>query len=87
MTETWKPKKLQLVKDGYDPDNCQGEALYYLDIKANTFTVLDKETFETINNGEIRLWSTKNNSHIFAYVVFIADMIQYFEKWNVNLNL
>lgn len=53
-TSTFKFKKTNLVKAGYDPANIS-EPLYYADSKSGQFKKLDKAAFKKINSGDIRL--------------------------------
>ncbi|XP_062564532.1 long-chain fatty acid transport protein 4-like isoform X1 [Armigeres subalbatus] len=52
MTGTFKLKKLDLQKEGFDP-NVIEDALFYLSTKG-TYESLTKEVFEQISRGEIR---------------------------------
>ena len=54
VTGTFKQRKLDLVKDGFDPANIT-DALYFNDIKQGTFVPLDRNLFERIRAGEVRL--------------------------------
>ncbi len=53
-TSTFKFKKTNLVKAGYDPANIS-EPLYYCAAGSREFTPLDKKAFKAINEGSIRL--------------------------------
>lgn len=53
-TSTFKFKKTNLVKAGFDPANVS-EPLYYADTASGMFKPIDAETFEKINSGDIRL--------------------------------
>ena len=53
-TSTFKFKKTNLVKAGYDRSNIS-EPLYYADSKSGQFKKLDKAAFKKINSGDIRL--------------------------------
>lgn len=52
MTGTFKLKKLDLQKQGYDPSTVD-DKLYYLTSKG-TYSILDKTVFEQISKGELR---------------------------------
>ena len=53
-TSTFKFKKTNLVKAGFDPDNVH-EPLYYADAVSGNYEPLDKETFKAILSGTKRL--------------------------------
>lgn len=53
-TSTFKFKKTNLVKAGFDPDNID-EPLYYANAETGAYEKLDKEIFEAIKNNEKRL--------------------------------
>ena len=53
-TSTFKFKKTNLVKAGYNPANIS-EPLYYADSSSGQFKKLDKAAFKKINSGDIRL--------------------------------
>ena len=53
ITTTFKYKKNNLIKDGYDPDKVS-DALFIADPNAKTFNPLDKKTFQKIQKGEIK---------------------------------
>lgn len=52
MTGTFKLKKLDLQKEGFDPSKID-DKLYYLTSKG-TYSILDKTVYEQINRGELR---------------------------------
>ncbi|KAG7311656.1 hypothetical protein JYU34_002710 [Plutella xylostella] len=54
MTGTFKMKKTDLQKEGFDP-NIVKDKLYYLDAKLNRYLPLGPQEYEKINNGQIRL--------------------------------
>lgn len=54
MTGTFKMKKNDLQKEGYDPSVIK-DKLYYLDLKLGKYLPLGQTEFENINNGRIRL--------------------------------
>ncbi len=53
-TSTFKFKKTNLVKAGFDPDNIH-EPLFYADAESGEFKPLDKKIFEAIIDGSKRL--------------------------------
>lgn len=54
VTETFKLKKQELAAQGYDPDRA-GEAIYIDDRQRAAYVRLDRETYERIRAGEMRL--------------------------------
>jgi fatty-acyl-CoA synthase len=54
MTSTFKPRRQDLVRDGYDPSRTT-DALWFSDRAAGTFVRIDPTLFEKINTGAIRL--------------------------------
>lgn len=52
MTGTYKMKKVDLQKDGFDP-SVISDSLYYLN--SGEFSIITKEIYEQINAGKIRL--------------------------------
>ncbi len=55
LTETLKQKKIDLRKDGYDPDKCKPDDLYYLDLAHRKYNLLTHEAVKCVENGEIRM--------------------------------
>jgi len=53
ITTTFKYKKTNLVKEGYDPDKVP-DALFLADTSAKTFIPLDKALFKKIEKGELK---------------------------------
>jgi len=53
ITTTFKYKKTNLVKEGYDPDKVP-DALFIADTSAKTFITLDKALFKKIEKGELK---------------------------------
>ena len=53
-TSTFKFKKTNLVKAGFDPARIS-EPVYYCDPTTNTYTRVDAKVFKSINDGSIRL--------------------------------
>ncbi|CAH8591471.1 unnamed protein product [Dicrocoelium dendriticum] len=54
MTSTFKMRKVELVKAGFDP-SVEGDHVYWLNSKSNAYCRLDKETFDQLQQGAIRL--------------------------------
>ncbi|XP_045458927.1 long-chain fatty acid transport protein 4-like [Melitaea cinxia] len=55
MTGTFKMKKTDLQKEGFDPSLVKGDKLYYLDLKQSKYLPLGPEEYEKILKGIIRL--------------------------------
>ncbi|XP_023953003.1 long-chain fatty acid transport protein 4 [Bicyclus anynana] len=55
MTGTFKMKKTDLQREGFDPSLVKSDKLYYLDLKKGKYLPLGPEEFEKITNGQIRL--------------------------------
>ncbi|MEI9930565.1 MAG: hypothetical protein WDM89_08450 [Rhizomicrobium sp.] len=53
-TETFKPQKQQLKREGYDPDRMADKLYYYSEFK-RAFTPLDTNVYELIQKSEIQL--------------------------------
>ena len=53
-TSTFKFKKTNLVKAGFDPARIS-EPVYYCDPETQTYTKVDADVFKKINSGDIRL--------------------------------
>jgi hypothetical protein len=54
VTTTFKQKKVDLVKEGFDPSKI-GDAIYFNDPQSGTFVQLDPALYQRIEKGEIRL--------------------------------
>ena len=54
VTSTFKPKKINLVKDGFDPGRT-ADPVYFNDPQRKAFVRLDPALYERINSGELRL--------------------------------
>ena len=54
VTGTFKQRKVDLVKDGYDPDKIS-DPLYVNDLVKRTFVPLDKTLYEQIQSGQQRV--------------------------------
>ncbi|XP_013200657.1 long-chain fatty acid transport protein 4 [Amyelois transitella] len=55
MTGTFKMKKTDLQKEGFDPALVKNDKLYYLDTKLGQYLPLGPEEYQKINSGQIRL--------------------------------
>ncbi|CAG9784544.1 unnamed protein product [Diatraea saccharalis] len=55
LTGTFKMKKVELQKEGFDPSLIKKDKLYYLDVKSGSYLPLGPEEYEKIVNGKIRL--------------------------------
>ncbi|KAI5635962.1 AMP-binding enzyme domain-containing protein [Phthorimaea operculella] len=55
MTGTFKMKKTDLQKEGFDPALVKKDKLYYLDLKQKKYLPLGPDEFEKICSGAIRL--------------------------------
>jgi fatty-acyl-CoA synthase len=54
ITGTFKYKKTDLVKDGFDPNTISDE-LYFADVLTNQYIKLDADLFQKIHNQEVRI--------------------------------
>jgi fatty-acyl-CoA synthase len=54
VTATFKQKKFDLVRDGFDP-NRVADPLYFSDAETRTFVPLDKALYERIQSGAMRM--------------------------------
>ena len=54
ITGTFKHRKVELVKEGYDPKNIS-EPLYFCDHQSKKYIPLDNDLFGSINNQEMKL--------------------------------
>ena len=54
ITGTFKYKKTDLVKDGFDPNTISDE-LYFADVLTNQYIKLDADLFQKIHNQEVRV--------------------------------
>jgi len=52
-TETFKPRKTELVRTGFDP-RLTSDALFVNDRDASAFTPIDECVFERIRSGRMR---------------------------------
>jgi len=53
-TSTFKPKKQNLLREGYDPAVI-GDAVYFNDLERQAFVRLDRQLYNRIQTGEVRL--------------------------------
>ena len=54
ITGTFKHRKVELVKDGYNPKEIK-EPMYFCDHETQTYLPLDEELFAKIQNKELKL--------------------------------
>jgi fatty-acyl-CoA synthase len=54
ITGTFKHRKVDLVREGYDPDRIS-DPIYFRDPQQGTYVPLDGELFRRIESGEIRV--------------------------------
>ena len=54
VTSTFKQKKIDLVKDGFDPDGTT-DPIYFNDPQRKAFVRLDAALHQDINAGRVRL--------------------------------
>ena len=54
VTATFKQRKIDLVKDGFDPDKT-ADPIYFNDPQRKTFVLLDADLHKSIAAGGIRL--------------------------------
>ena len=54
VTSTFKQQKVQLVKEGFDPNTVK-EPLYFQDISKKTYVPVDINLFQDISTGNVRL--------------------------------
>ena len=54
LTSTFKPKKQDLLREGYDPAVI-GDAVYFNDSERQAFVRLDRQLYDRIQTGEVRL--------------------------------
>ncbi len=55
MTGTFKQKKVELVKQGFDPAACHDCQLYFSDARAKRFVPLDPALYQAIQAGQVKL--------------------------------
>ncbi len=55
MTSTFKQRKVDYVKEGFDPDRCTGDKLYVIDTSQQTYRPLTADDVEAVQSGKIRL--------------------------------
>jgi len=54
ITGTFKHKKVELVKEGYNPQNVS-DPLFFIDVKNENYISLDKSLYEKLINKDIKL--------------------------------
>lgn len=55
ITTTFKQRKVELVKEGFDPAKAKGSELYCIDFSKKTYLPLTSEMYKNISKGQIRL--------------------------------
>ena len=55
MTSTMKQQKTTLVKEGFDPEQCKTDKLYYMDVEKRKFSPVTADAYEAIIAGKVRL--------------------------------
>ena len=55
VTGTFKQQKTDLVKEGFDPDKCRGDGLYFQDFSKRTYSPLTKDLYQEVVAGNIKL--------------------------------
>ena len=55
ITSTFKQRKVELVKEGFDPAKVKNSDLYYVNFAAKSYVPIDSEVYKSIESGEIRL--------------------------------
>lgn len=55
VTGTFKPRKLKLVEEGFDPAVVQ-EPLYILDDGEKSYTPMTAQLYSRIVSGSLKLW-------------------------------
>ena len=54
MTSTFKLQKVDLVKEGFDPEKVNPDPVYYLDLTKKAYTPITTESYQDIISGKIR---------------------------------
>jgi fatty-acyl-CoA synthase len=54
LTGTFKPRKVELVREGYDPAQVS-DPLYVVDARSGAYVPLDRELHAAIAAGRVRL--------------------------------
>lgn len=54
VTGTYKHRKVNLIKEGFDPRSIS-DAMFYMNDKEKTYSILDEEAFNSIQSGSIRM--------------------------------
>ena len=55
ITSTFKQRKVELVKEAFDPSKVKNVDLYYANFLNKTYDVLTTDIYNTISQGSIRL--------------------------------
>jgi len=55
VTGTLKQRKVDLHRDGYDPERAGQDPLYFRDDDTQNYVPMTKETFAKINNGSLKV--------------------------------
>ncbi len=55
MTSTFKQRKVDYVKEGFDLDSCGGDKLYVMDVTHRTYSPVTAEILTAIQGGHIKL--------------------------------
>ena len=55
VTGTLKHRKVELVKEGFDPAKCEGEPVFCFEPSKKTYIPLDDQVYQRVVNGQIRL--------------------------------
>ncbi|MEM8616757.1 MAG: long-chain-acyl-CoA synthetase [Pseudomonadota bacterium] len=53
-TGTFKYRKVELVKEGFDPEQVAGDPLWWLDPEAGVYKPLSGDAFETLKSGAVK---------------------------------
>ncbi len=55
VTSTFKQRKVDYVKEGYDPDKCHGDNIFVLDNGQHTYSPVTPDVMDAVNTGKLRL--------------------------------
>ena len=53
-TGTFKYRKVELVKEGFDPDQVGGEPVYFFDPDSGKYELLTQDSYETLKSGAVK---------------------------------
>lgn len=53
-TGTFKYRKVELVKEGFDPDQVGGEPVYYFDPDSGKYELLTQDGYDTLKSGAVK---------------------------------